>query len=413
MCCIFLILLFSCRVDHVQLNNEKCALIVCSNHAIGDQKSFNTIVSELLANINGVLDDRTTMEVHAFPPSVEQAVAPGLPGFRTALWAAVQIWNTLRRPTLVPRHMPKDSGIEPRAISYEKLIDPDQRRTFTRQFQLTAAETAGLLSAVKRQQQQKQQLSPQAAVNHRPNSNLGRLTVTDALSAAMLAVSNVMLQEDVPGFVSAASSSDASLAGINSNINRIQSKMMRFLLAVGLRGYGKSKEDFTGGTVSSASGAVDYVTSSTPDLSRSSMPWAATSPTLPPQLSEEFRRCFWELAAQCRERSEDLLQKWQLVPESVRLFHIGMRLQEAGYADILRAVEIDAHNPRTLGRGYTCGVSNMGVVDFTVVGKGAFLFHWASHGSHYIVYPYVSMLVNCFYLCILHFYICISTTKAN
>jgi hypothetical protein len=32
--------------------------------------------------------------------------------------------------------------------------------------------------------------------------------------------------------------------------------------------------------------------------------------------------------------------------------------------DILKAVEIDANNKQSLGRGFTCGVSNMGVVSF-------------------------------------------------
>ena len=42
--------------------------------------------------------------------------------------------------------------------------------------------------------------------------------------------------------------------------------------------------------------------------------------------------------------------------QSVRLFGLGMR-----YADILSVVEAEARNPDTLGRGYTCGVSNVGV----------------------------------------------------
>jgi hypothetical protein len=32
--------------------------------------------------------------------------------------------------------------------------------------------------------------------------------------------------------------------------------------------------------------------------------------------------------------------------------------------DILKAVEIDANNKQSLGRGFTCGVSNMGIVSF-------------------------------------------------
>lgn len=33
------------------------------------------------------------------------------------------------------------------------------------------------------------------------------------------------------------------------------------------------------------------------------------------------------------------------------------------FVDILTAVEMDARNPQTMGRGFSCGVSNMGRVD--------------------------------------------------
>ena len=39
------------------------------------------------------------------------------------------------------------------------------------------------------------------------------------------------------------------------------------------------------------------------------------------------------------------------------------------YADILSVVEAEARNPDTLGRGYTCGVSNVGV--FTLAAAAA------------------------------------------
>jgi hypothetical protein len=48
-----------------------------------------------------------------------------------------------------------------------------------------------------------------------------------------------------------------------------------------------------------------------------------------------------------------------LVPESVRLFGIGMEV-----VDILQAVEIDARSG-SLGRGFSTGVSNMGIVDLS------------------------------------------------
>jgi hypothetical protein len=46
------------------------------------------------------------------------------------------------------------------------------------------------------------------------------------------------------------------------------------------------------------------------------------------------------------------------VQESVRLFGLGMM-----YADILKVVDIAAGSTSSLGREYSCGVSNVGVVD--------------------------------------------------
>jgi hypothetical protein len=65
---------------------------------------------------------------------------------------------------------------------------------------------------------------------------------------------------------------------------------------------------------------------------------------------------FWDLAKACKDQAEEIIVKNDFVPESVRLFGFGMQ-----YADILTIVEAEARNPDTLGRGYTCGVSNVGL----------------------------------------------------
>ena len=54
------------------------------------------------------------------------------------------------------------------------------------------------------------------------------------------------------------------------------------------------------------------------------------------------------------------MQFHEFVPESVRLFGFGMD----SVVDILKAVELDARSRSTLGRGFTTGVSNMGIVEF-------------------------------------------------
>jgi hypothetical protein len=147
----------------------------------------------------------------------------------------------------------------------------------------------------------------------------------------------------------------------------------RLLLAVDLRNFARPAmgEDFTHGTLACASGAVDFLLAPTPALTRLFSEWvqsvisdrpSADTERHAPAMSEELQEQFWRLATQCCQRSERLLRKCDFVPESVRLFDIGMKLQEAGVADIFRATDMDASSPKTLGRGYTCGVSNMGVL---------------------------------------------------
>lgn len=64
---------------------------------------------------------------------------------------------------------------------------------------------------------------------------------------------------------------------------------------------------------------------------------------------------FWSLAQLCRQEYLDFV-KQGFGPESVRLFDMGMKAVE-----ILEVVEKEADNPKTLGRAYSCGVSNMGI----------------------------------------------------
>jgi len=59
---------------------------------------------------------------------------------------------------------------------------------------------------------------------------------------------------------------------------------------------------------------------------------------------------------------------YQSIHPSIHLFfiisYIDINLGMDSPIDILKAVEIDANNKQSLGRGFTCGVSNMGVVRF-------------------------------------------------
>ena len=65
-----------------------------------------------------------------------------------------------------------------------------------------------------------------------------------------------------------------------------------------------------------------------------------------------------KLSEACKATGNLIIKDWEFVPESVRLFGIGMKV-----ADILRVVELEAKNSASMGRGYSCGVSSMGVCD--------------------------------------------------
>mmetsp|Transcript_9580 Transcript_9580/g.15916 ORF Transcript_9580/g.15916 Transcript_9580/m.15916 type:complete len:197 (+) Transcript_9580:2268-2858(+) len=77
-------------------------------------------------------------------------------------------------------------------------------------------------------------------------------------------------------------------------------------------------------------------------------------------LTSSYRKEFWKLANKCQQQAHKIIEEYDLVPESVRLFGLGMDSP----IDILQAVEIDARSAASFGRGFSCGVSNMGVVDF-------------------------------------------------
>jgi len=98
--------------------------------------------------------------------------------------------------------------------------------------------------------------------------------------------------------------------------------------------------------VSCAGGAMDYMVRLGANTNR--------------RLKEDtsFDAEFWYLAQQCRKEYLDFVNQG-FVQESVRLFDLGMKAIE-----ILEVVEKEADNPRTLGRAYTCGVSNMGIFQY-------------------------------------------------
>jgi hypothetical protein len=118
-------------------------------------------------------------------------------------------------------------------------------------------------------------------------------------------------------------------------------------------------EDWAQDTVACAAGAVDYVTDVSSHLLKPIV--TITDNVSLQNLTKEYKELFWKQAKLCSDRSNQLIRDWKFVPESVRLFGLGMDIPGV---DILKAVEIDANNANSFGRSYSCGVSNAGVGSF-------------------------------------------------
>ena len=76
------------KLVSIQSNSQYTAWVFCVNHGIDDQQSINIVVSDLLSFIG---DEELSINVKAFPPSMEEAVAPQLPGLNTLLWSLFQL----------------------------------------------------------------------------------------------------------------------------------------------------------------------------------------------------------------------------------------------------------------------------------------------------------------------------------
>lgn len=307
---------------------HRTALVFVVDHGIDDQTSVHLILGHILTPSSR---EETSLPL---PPSVEEAVSNHLAfrglSWRTLLWAGYQLFNLLSRPRLIPTHFP-----------LERVRDPAQRFTFCRFFDLSTEEMQGLHKAAKAR----------------------GLSLTHLLSAAVLVATQSLVT---------ASDKDFSPT------------LLRFLLSVGLRPYGMNRQDFTGGTVACAAGAVDYLAW----LPLSTLLPPSTSPLSPTAISNTFLESFWSLARFCQDSSQRLLASWQVVPESVRLFDLGYQL-----VDIPQAVERDAHGA-SFGRGYSCGLSNMGKIDLGVSKEDGpsleRIYYGTSHGRNGVL-----MLLSC------------------
>ena len=174
-----------------------------------------------------------------------------------------------------------------------------------------------------------------------------KLSITNILSAAMLCVTTAFLQD-------MNHCHDSHLIDDHDDDNMLEELKLRFLLSVDLRPYGSSSttvtrtptvsptsfitsatttstidrkddnDDFTGGTVACAAGAIDFIVPMTKRMSKLILPWASSSSSSSSILSSEFKDEFWHLVAQTRDSSSMIIDEFDLVPESVRLFGLGM-----------------------------------------------------------------------------------------
>ena len=172
-----------------------------------------------------------------------------------------------------------------------------------------------------------------------------KLSITNILSAAMLCVTTAFLQD-------MNHCHDSHFIDDRDDDNMLEELKLRFLLSVDLRPYGSSSttatrtptvsptsfttsatitstidrkednDDFTGGTVACAAGAIDFIVPMTKRMSKLILPWASSSSSS--ILSSEFKDEFWHLVAQTRDSSSMIIDEFDLVPESVRLFGLGM-----------------------------------------------------------------------------------------
>lgn len=292
------------KMEHIITEDyQKSAWVFCMNHGIDDQQSVNIVVQDILLFLSSDHDAVTPKTSLDFPASIEEAVSPEAPGLNTLIWGAFQLGNLLAGPVQLPFTVKARAG-----ESYFR--NPEGRTTVLRTFTLRQPEVAALRTACRSR----------------------KLTLTHALAAAMLYATSMAV-------------TDAG-SGPLPSMDVIK---LRFLLSVGLRPFGQgegSGSDFTGGTVACAGGAVDYI-----------VPVDLSAITTPARDKAIHREGLWELAARSSEKAASIFNR-KFVPESVRLFDFGMR-----YAEVLAIVDADAASA-TLGRGFSCGVSNVGVCDF-------------------------------------------------
>lgn len=304
--------------------NKKMALLFSMNHALDDQRSSNLLLRDILQVAASPVIDTSAIKEAPFPPSMEEAMLDEGPLFtgNTAKHMFRQIAATFSMPQMLPDKVTQISKDDRREVYNVK-----KRRTICEMMELPEGELGKYLAACRKR----------------------GTTLTAALGAACLMASSDILHSDAqPGS---------------------KSHPYKLLVAVDMRPYGvnttgeqqTNKSDWTGGTVACAGGALDYVTK-IPDGSgrvltrkvsggEGGLTFAAA------------KDLFWAKAAECKEEIRALLAG-QTARESVAVFEFLMKQM-----DLWESCARMGRNPDTLGRAYSCGLSNMGPYPFeTTIG---------------------------------------------
>lgn len=238
----------------------------------------------------------------SFPQSIEESLSEKNLSLSTILWALYQLKNSLDNPKVLPSQIEMKLKNDENFRSQISL--PSSRSTIYSLLSLSLEETTALIKLTKKY----------------------NFSVTQFLSAIVASVT-----------------ADLISSQLSKNSSSTGNILLRFLLSVGLRKYLNQPTD----TVFCASGAIDYTIS---------VPVNVRNSFKSHQLNEDIVN-FVNL---CKVKANYAINEMRFVPESVKLFDFGMKT-----VDIFQAVEMEAKNPKTLGRGYSCSVSNVGVLQFS------------------------------------------------
>ncbi|CAN0265394.1 unnamed protein product [Ectocarpus sp. 6 AP-2014] len=318
------------RVETIRLSGRgrpgprrrRTALVCIMNHALEDQRSSNVMLQGILEAAAGKASGpaRSADDAGGFdlPPSMEAAIVEGKRFRRNTLrYMWDQATMAIAKPMVVPDGLP--SVDERSEGGDEGPFGVSSRKSACEFSSVPADDVSAMLQACSRER---------------------GLTLSGALSAAcLMACSDVAHVEGSRG-----------------------SNRYKFLLAVDLRRFGtgdySGMDDWTGGTVACAGGSLDYAVK---------VP-AGSGSRLVGRDGEEAARVareeFWRLAERCKTATRDMVEK-ETLREAVAVFDWAME-----NIHIWASVDMQSRNAKTLGRAYTCGVSNMGRYPFdTQVGN--------------------------------------------